>query len=341
MAQSLPATKTWHDVTEKMFQESIVPLYQPAILKNIVSDWEVIKLVQQSPTALGNYRHQATYQYPPVELFVGDPEIAGRYSYGTSVDEYNFKRVKTDFQNVVNHLSAGLNQPLPVSAYAGAIDIETQMPLFCERNPAPTFLAGKSASARAWIGNAANISTHFDVQDNIACLVSGKREFMLFPPEQVANLYVGPIDKTIAGPPTSLVDMNAPDFKQHPLYAKALEAAQVAVLEPGDALYIPSLWWHNVKSQGQFCMLVNYWWDNPEFGRNKTMLALINGLYSISHLPQAEREAWRALFDHFVFQSNGSPLDYLPDEQRGVLGKMTPQRYSKIENFLLSGLKAS
>ena len=29
---------------------------------------------------------------------------------------------------------------------------------------------------------------------------------------------------------------------------------------PGDAIYIPPLWWHHVESLGQFNVLVNYWY---------------------------------------------------------------------------------
>lgn len=177
------------------------------------------------------------------------------------------------------------------------------------------------------------------MEDNIACLVTGKRQFVLFPPEQITNLYVGPLDRTIAGPPSSLVNIDSPDFEKHPRYKEALGAAQIAVLEPGDALYIPSLWWHNVKSEGKFCMLVNYWWNNPKFRQDNTMMALIHGLYSISHLPEAERRAWRSFFDYYVFRLDGHPLAHLPPAQRGVLGEMTPQLYKMIENYLMSGMR--
>ena len=37
----------------------------------------------------------------------------------------------------------------------------------------------------------------------------------------------------------------------------------VADLQPGDALYIPSLWWHHVESIGVLNTMVNYWWTAP------------------------------------------------------------------------------
>ena len=35
----------------------------------------------------------------------------------------------------------------------------------------------------------------------------------------------------------------------------------VADLEPGDAIYIPTLWWHHVRSHSPLNILLNYWWQ--------------------------------------------------------------------------------
>ena len=48
-------------------------------------------------------------------------------------------------------------------------------------------------------------------------MVAGRRRFTLFPPEQVANLYIGPLDLTPAGQPVSLVDQAQPDLVRHDL----------------------------------------------------------------------------------------------------------------------------
>mgnify|MGYP000193751085 CR=1 FL=1 len=58
-----------------------------------------------------------------------------------------------------------------------------------------------------------------------------------------------------------MVDIRQPDLEQFPNYAKAEAVAQQAILEPGDAIYIPALWWHGVESLEGLNVLVNYWWD--------------------------------------------------------------------------------
>ena len=68
-------------------------------------------------------------------------------------------------------------------------------------------------------------------------------------------------------------------------YELALAEAKVATLTLGDTIYIPSLWWHNVRSRGGVCIVANYWWNSPQFKRNDPMMALYHSLFTISHLP--------------------------------------------------------
>ena len=68
------------------------------------------------------------------------------------------------------------------------------------------------------------------------------------------------MEHTPSGQTISLVDFAQPDLQRFPKFAQALEHAVVAELGPGDALFIPSMWWHHVESLSDFNLLVNYWW---------------------------------------------------------------------------------
>jgi hypothetical protein len=65
----------------------------------------------------------------------------------------------------------------------------------------------------------------------------------------------------------------------------------------------------------------------------------VHGILSVSNLPAARREAWRTIFDHYVFQTHGEPVAHLAPEHRGVLGRMTPQLSKYINAWLLKGLQ--
>ena len=152
--------------------------------------------------------------------------------------------------------TAGPNPPSVAVLSASVADC---LPGFADENVLTAL--DKSVSPRIWMGNTITIPAHMDEPNNIACVVSGKHSVTLFPPDQLANLYIGPLEFTPAGAPISMVSPDA-DFERFPRYRDALAAAQVAELEPGDALYIPAVWWHQVESVGKINILINYWWGS-------------------------------------------------------------------------------
>ena len=72
---------------------------------------------------------------------------------------------------------------------------------------------------------------------------------------------------------------------------------QIAELEPGDALFIPSMWWHEVEALAPFNLLVNYWWrttpDYMDAPINALQHALQHALLSIAGLPPEEKQIWQ------------------------------------------------
>ena len=140
--------------------------------------------------------------------------------------------------------------------------------------------------------------------DNLACVVAGRRRVTLFPPEQLQNLYIGPLDYTPAGQAISLVDFHAPDLERFPRFAEALRHAQVAELGPGDAVFIPSLWWHHMEGLEAFNVLVNYWWRQTPAWMDTPMNALMLAIMTVRDLPPAQRAAWQDVFRHYVFEAD-------------------------------------
>jgi hypothetical protein len=202
----------------------------------------------------------------------------------------------------------------------------------------PLLDAGKATLISLWLGNRTRTAAHWDLPQNLACVVAGRRRFTLFPTEQVANLYVGPLDFTLAGQPISLVDIDAPDLERHPRFAQALEAAQTAELGPGDALYMPSLWWHAVASLDELGAMINFWWRDAEPPLLTPLNALYHAVITMKNLPPRELAAWRTLFDHYAFEENGDPAEHLPEQARGILGRRTPELVERVKKLLIAAL---
>merc|ERR1712217_936621 len=85
---------------------------------------------------------------------------------------------------------------------------------------------------------------HYDLQPNIHVQLSGRKRFIIFPPEDWPYLYPFPVHHDLDR--RSQVNFDAPEDALTPLWKGA--HGHVVELEPGDALYIPPYWWHHVQS---------------------------------------------------------------------------------------------
>lgn len=269
------------------------------------------------------------------EVMIGPPEIAGRFFYSDDMRGFNFRREHVPLSALLAELVRLEAAPDPPALYAGAATADDHLPGWAAANPPP--LPTPGAAPRIWIGNATRVSTHYDVPPNLACVVAGRRRFTLFPPEQITNLYVGPLEWTMAGQPVSMVDPDVPDLDRFPKFAEALAHAQTAELEPGDALFIPSLWWHHVAALSPFNVLLNYWWSRPQ--DTPPFAALAHALLSIRDLPRAERDGWAAWFDHYVFSDTAhDAAAHVPSHASGVLGPPGAQRTREMIAFIIGAL---
>jgi hypothetical protein len=320
-----------HGVTAAQFRQEIVPSGVPAVLRGVVGHWPAVAAGRASPAAMANYLSTGS-SGAPVHVMVGDPAINGRFFYNDALTGLNHQNVSTPFRDVLNSLVGHLGTENPPAIYAGAIAIPAQLPGFTRENPLD--LLDPAIEAKIWLGNRVTVQTHFDLSFNVACVVAGRRRFTLIPPDQIENMYVGPLEFTLAGPPVSMVQLDPPDFEKFPRFRAAWAAAQVADLEPGDALFIPYMWWHHVESRDKFNVLVNYWWDESPAWQGSPFPALMHAILSVRNLPPAQRDIWRQQFEHFVFSGGEQALAHLTESQRGVQGPPTPQRAQMIRSYL-------
>ncbi len=328
--------RVWENVDRSMFERDIVPLYKPAVLKGLVANWPSVQASRESDSSMRNYISQLDTGAEG-ETFVGLPEIEGKFFYNREMDGFNFERKKESLSASLNRIINEFNAGHPSSIYTGSVPMGQSMPEFLMQNPMP--LIDSAIKPRIWVGNKMTIQAHFDQSDNIAVVVHGRRRFTLFPPSQISNMYVSPIDNTVAGPQLSMVNIEAPDYERHPKFSEALNTAITAELEPGDALYIPSMWWHHVESLEKLNVLVNYWWAT-HYGPDSPLATLLHGLLTMRNLSKGEQMAWRSLFDHYLFHLDGDPVAHLDKDKQGVLGELDPSSYKRIKMHLIQLLKS-
>ena len=329
--------REWREVDAETFWRDIKPLGEPAVLRGKVGHWPVVDAGRRGPQALADYL-RPFHTRIPAPFFEGPPEIGGRFFYDAAMTGFNFQARREVLDKALDRLLQHLDDPSPPAMYAGSLSIPIFLPGFAALNPLGVFEPEVSVIESAWLGNRTVIAAHFDSTENIACVAGGRRRFTVFPADQVRNLYMGPIDLTPAGQPISLVDIRNPDFARHPRYAEAQATGQVAELEPGDAIYIPALWWHSVEALEPLNLLINYWWRDTPAHLGSPMDALLAAALSLKDLPPHHRRGWKALFDHLIFQEDGPPLTHLSAEVQGLLGTLTPDRAARIRAILTRNL---
>jgi hypothetical protein len=322
------------DVDRERFEREIVPAGRPAVLRALCSHWPLAGLDDEAlAVAL-----RAAAAPDPFEAWFGPPEIEGRFDYSPDFQSFNHDRRLADVDQLLDLILRQRGHPHPFSLYAGGIPIRRHLPGLLPALPMPLLDPKREMLISLWLGNRTRTAAHWDLPQNLACVVAGRRRFTLFPTGQVRNLYVGPLDFTLAGQPISLVDLEAPDFDRHPLFRDALEAAETAELGPGDALYLPSLWWHGVASLDELGAMVNFWWRDGEPPLLTPLNALYHAAITMKDLPARELAAWRTFFDHYVFQDHGDPAAHLPEEARGILGRRTPELVARVKAMLARAL---
>jgi hypothetical protein len=308
---------------------------EPLVLRGLVSDWPCVREALRGSAAILSYL-RGFCRNQEVMVFRGSPEIDGRFFYNEDLTGFNFEKTSSMLESLLSRLESlegGHDEP---SLYIGSTSVDSAFPGFREDNDLS--LRELNPLVSIWMGNRTRIAAHFDSPDNIACVAAGRRRFTLFPPDQLANLYVGPLDFTPAGQAISLVDFKRPDYVRYPLFEEALARAQVAELGPGDAIYLPSMWWHHVEALDSFNVLINYWWRSLPMNMGTPIDALVHALLSLRGLSESQKRAWRNLFEYYIFDADNNDLSHIPERSLGILGELDDATARQIRSMLRSKL---
>ena len=299
---------------------------EPILLKGVIGHWPALAAAARSPAAFDAYLMERD-RGAPVPVMEAPPSSRGRFGYAADPREFSFTKRMRPLGETLARIARARSDPAAAYLAIQMLALDAQMPAFVRENPMPLVPAG--ARPKLWLGGPVKTQIHNDRDHNLACVIAGRRRFLLFPPEQVANLYIGPLDNP---PPLSFVDPEAPDFEKFPRFREALAAARVAHLGPGDALLMPRYWWHHVTSRDPYNAMVNYWWGNAPAGLGDPHDAFLTALLALKTLLPGERAYWRVMFDAHVFGDEGAA--HIPSAAQGILGAMTPTQRAALKQRL-------
>ncbi|ESQ75677.1 cupin-like domain-containing protein [Asticcacaulis sp. AC402] len=309
----------------------------PVILAGLARDWPLVREGRVSARRAADYL-KTFYQDKRVVGYTGAPEIGGRFFYDDDVKGLNFTAERVALDEFLERILKHAGDPAAPAFYIGSTDLSIYLPGLSDANGLkldhPMFAHNLLRSI--WIGNHTTATCHYDMSHNLAVCVAGRRRFTLFPPDQVQNLYPGPLEPTPGGQVVSMVDFRNPDYDRYPRFRLAEAAGQVAEMEPGDVLFYPALWWHHVEALDDFNILVNYWWNTTPVYMDTPMTTLLHGILSLRDRPDTEKQAWRELFDYYIFGPADRSREHLPEHAHGNLGPLDEIKARRLRATLLN-----
>lgn len=151
--------------------------------------------------------------------------------------------------------------------------------------------------------------THYDVMDNVYVQIVGTKDVIMWSPDEAFNLYLD-------GDKSKVVDMT--NLEPYTKFKDAVQ--QVGRLESGDLLFIPALWFHNMKAIDAG-VAINVFWKN-----------LSDQLYDKKD-PYGNKDLLPAAKAMRMLDNVWHQLDSLPEEYRDFYAR---QLIARLESKCLT-----
>ena len=240
--------------TLEFFQKYISDFRKPVIITGAINNWKALSLwnADYLNTALGDKK---------VNVAVSKTKTF----QGTIEDGFAKIDEPMKFSEFINLLELNRNS-IDIYYYLQQSSIPILFPELVKDIDYPIYCDNKLINnniVNIWLGSGGNISPlHYDQYDNLLAQVRGRKRIVLFEPKQTAFLYPFPVDSKIYH--LSQIDIDRPNLKQFPDFIKSRSCE--CTLEPGEILFIPTFWWHQVYTldDEKFPTIsVNFWYKPP------------------------------------------------------------------------------
>lgn len=153
-----------------------------------------------------------------------------------------------------------LSRPAGERHYLSQASIPDLFPTLMQDIDYPVYLdTTRPPRVNLWFGAAGTqTQLHYDDSHNLFAQLSGRKRFLLFSPGDSRRLYRYPLKHWYAH--FSRINTATPDLQRYPRFAAAQPIE--CTLEPGDALFLPTFWWHQPACIDD-SVSISMWWS-PE-----------------------------------------------------------------------------
>jgi hypothetical protein len=224
------------------FRATYVHGSRPVVIEGGISAWPAMGAWTPESLAAKVGAREIMVQSSPTGIFGLDPVRGGpRYA-----------EVDTTLGDYVERLMEAEGD---TRYYVQRINIPEKLPELMEDIALPDYVdAGLVYLINLWLGPAGNVTTlHYDTPNNFLAQISGRKRLKMFAPSDTPRLY--PCRSKAYN--MSQVNLEAPDLGRFPRFAGT--RPYETEIGPGDLLFIPTFWWHQVYSLTAG-ISVNIWW---------------------------------------------------------------------------------
>jgi lysine-specific demethylase 8 len=225
--------------SERIFERDYVEASRPVIFTDLVARWKATRC--WSP----DYFRSVWGEHRIMTVLT-----RGRYAQHFIPDGFVHREML--MRQALDLMQGGTNEGAyvitPLERYLPGLHDDLEIPEYCKGRP--------GFRSHLWM-NAPDIGVplHRDFYENLISQVVGSKQFVLYPPDDWHRLYA--FQREAPSPGWSPVDGEAPDPQRFPRCAEARRI--VLTLHAGETLFLPSRWWHQVRSL-EHSMNVNFWW---------------------------------------------------------------------------------
>jgi len=220
---------------------------RPALIAGEVAGWPVIE--RWTPEYLAQTIGNAEIEYQGGRSDSADFEL--------NKDQHKRTLPFRRFIELATDESAG--NDLYITAYNSARNTDALAPLQAELGSLDKYLT--QAPGMMWIGPKGTFTPlHHDLTNNLLVQLVGTKRLHLLPPGETGKLYN---HRHVF---SEVHDITDPRQIQRCPLASDARAVEI-VLNPGDALFIPVGWWHQVRSETFSVMMTytNFIWPNDAY----------------------------------------------------------------------------
>ncbi|RAP32669.1 hypothetical protein DID77_04320 [Candidatus Marinamargulisbacteria bacterium SCGC AG-439-L15] len=250
--------------TLDVFKKDYLHAHKPALFTDIVPHWKAY--------------HDWDNDYLKKE--VGDVVVSvEQFKNGWSVNKENCTEKTMPLSEYIDLIHS--ESPESKNSYLAQQSILEKIPRLADDIGVLDYFEGHLPLVNLYFGpKGSRTPLHFDYVPNLYAQIRGKKRLIIFPPGRYTQYYPNPHPKLGHFSQVDPLNIETAKYRSFPS-DKAIDVT----LEPGDMLYLPSLWWHDVQGLEPNISL-SYWWMPKKplsIAYKHLKLKCVKSIYQVNH----------------------------------------------------------